>query len=1066
MLTIAYDADHPEAGVIPVNVGFYQSPTADAWNYYLALVGPFGNNAVDVQANAGSLSLKGTTISQSVNVHSNTGSIAIEGARVVNVYSNDGQIAYQSTRNVSLNADVFNVFGNDGAIGIDYFVAGSWNGYVNYLTHVVNVRGNMGTIDLRDVAASHLIAYFADAQVNIGDNGSLSNVQGVINFSNYNSRYGLLIDDSNGGGAAWTIDSTQTRIGDLTLNYAGVNAPAPYLDIFSKYQAFPNAGSIVTLSANPPFFTRELSGADFPAWQLSAPSYFAYKNGEEVDVALSVSGNPGGPVAYAATNLPPGLSIDTSTGLIAGIVASLSNRLEPYEATVTATAGQLTRLQTTYWYIGSAIEILPPTYGSLLGHEGMAVSWGPITTTNTFNRPVTLSASNLPPGLTLSTLTGSISGVIQFGAAQNGPYDVVIHATDGIESAAYEFTWDVSGITILEPSLQNDHVGDNVSLAIQAATASGAPLLYSAEGLPEGLTIHPTSGLISGIVGVAAASIRTQTVSVTATNGNDAATSSFQWSILPANVSNFVSIVDPGEQFGREGRFAYLELTAFSSLNLPLVFSAVGLPPGVTFFAGNDASYLGGEVHAGAAVNSPYHVTIIASDGAWSDEVSFDWIVSSPSTVEVYGSGNLSSLVNDVVEFGVYAVSSLSEPLTYSAVGLPLGLSIDTNTGIISGVVSPLAALPSAFHVSIAAASVSGSDQTSFVWNVLSSYESNVIALPHPSGIGVVEVISPIGTQLTASISSYAGVALPAGVTFPFGFVTFTISGLEPGAAADLTIVGLDPALVTDYYKYGATPTNSAEHWYNFLFGIATDGDSAIGTGMEIVGDTLVLHLIDGGRGDDDLAMNGVIFDIGGPAAVNFTPRALPGDYNLSGVVDAADYVLWRKRLGASGVTPYSGADGSGDGQVDATDYTVWQANFGRTLEPGAGSSEQGSSGSGTLATSQQLAEDENAATVGSSVESQDTSSQESVGQVDFNLLGISSGTRHEDSPRQAARSRLFETASTAEASGDLLVAALARQVKCAKGDVEVDFAQDDEDAGNVAVDEVFARIADEVRGI
>jgi hypothetical protein len=45
---------------------------------------------------------------------------------------------------------------------------------------------------------------------------------------------------------------------------------------------------------------------------------------------------------------------------------------------------------------------------------------------------------------------------------------------------------------------------------------------------------------------------------------------------------------------------------------------------------------------------------------------------------------------------------------------------------------------------------------------------------------------------------------------------------------------------IEDYFKYGATPANLTEHWYNFLFGIATDGDSAIGTGMEIVGDTLL----------------------------------------------------------------------------------------------------------------------------------------------------------------------------------------------------------------------------------
>src|SRR5262249_46463761 len=43
-------------------------------------------------------------------------------------------------------------------------------------------------------------------------------------------------------------------------------------------------------------------------------------------------------------------------------------------------------------------------------------------------------------------------------------------------------------------------------------------------------------------------------------------------------------------------------------------------------------------------------------------------------------------------------------------------------------------------------------------------------------------------------------------------------------------------------------------------------------------------------------------------------PRpALAGDYNLDGVVDTADYSVWRDAL-YSIVTPYSGADGDGNG--------------------------------------------------------------------------------------------------------------------------------------------------------
>jgi hypothetical protein len=56
------------------------------------------------------------------------------------------------------------------------------------------------------------------------------------------------------------------------------------------------------------------------------------------------------------------------------------------------------------------------------------------------------------------------------------------------------------------------------------------------------------------------------------------------------------------------------------------------------------------------------------------------------------------------------------------------------------------------------------------------------------------------------------------------------------------------------------------------------------------------------------------------------------GDYNENGSVDTADFVIWRKALGQSNMTP-SGflADGDGDGQVDEDDYNIWRANYGET---------------------------------------------------------------------------------------------------------------------------------------
>lgn len=60
------------------------------------------------------------------------------------------------------------------------------------------------------------------------------------------------------------------------------------------------------------------------------------------------------------------------------------------------------------------------------------------------------------------------------------------------------------------------------------------------------------------------------------------------------------------------------------------------------------------------------------------------------------------------------------------------------------------------------------------------------------------------------------------------------------------------------------------------------------------------------------------------------------GDYNHNGIVDAADYTLWRNSFGQSG--PGLTADGDGNLVVDDNDYLVWKNAFGQlTGAPGAG---------------------------------------------------------------------------------------------------------------------------------
>jgi hypothetical protein len=60
----------------------------------------------------------------------------------------------------------------------------------------------------------------------------------------------------------------------------------------------------------------------------------------------------------------------------------------------------------------------------------------------------------------------------------------------------------------------------------------------------------------------------------------------------------------------------------------------------------------------------------------------------------------------------------------------------------------------------------------------------------------------------------------------------------------------------------------------------------------------------------------------------------IAGDYNANGVVDAGDYIVWRKAL-ASGYN--AAADGNDDGVVNEADYTYWRQRFGNPFAQGGG---------------------------------------------------------------------------------------------------------------------------------
>ena len=65
-----------------------------------------------------------------------------------------------------------------------------------------------------------------------------------------------------------------------------------------------------------------------------------------------------------------------------------------------------------------------------------------------------------------------------------------------------------------------------------------------------------------------------------------------------------------------------------------------------------------------------------------------------------------------------------------------------------------------------------------------------------------------------------------------------------------------------------------------------------------------------------------------GLVEATFVTPQTPGDFDNNGLVEAADYLVWRTNFGNS-VPSGTLADGNGDGAIDAADYVVWRKNLG-----------------------------------------------------------------------------------------------------------------------------------------
>ncbi len=156
---------------------------------------------------------------------------------------------------------------------------------------------------------------------------------------------------------------------------------------------------------------------------------------------------------------------------------------------------------------------------------------------------------------------------------------------------------------------------------------------------------------------------------------------------------------------------------------------------------------------------------------------------------------------------------------------------------------------------------------------------------------------------------------------------TFSDSGQTLGAASsvDISLGDLDGDGDLDAFVANSGGANRV--WLNDGTGTFSDSGQTLGAASSV---DISLGDLDG---DGDL--DAFVANYGQPNRVWLNvSTVLFGDFNENNVVDAADYVVWRHTLAASGTfLPNDPTPGT----VDESDYLYWRAHFGETLGAGSG---------------------------------------------------------------------------------------------------------------------------------
>src|SRR5438552_3305238 len=637
-----------------------------------------------------------------------------------------------------------------------------------------------------------------------------------------------------------TSDFSLTVVGTLFTNKSEVHFGATLLAITSQTTtqlvatvpatSVATAGSVSVTVVNPS--GSNVGTSNVKTFTISNPPAPVVTGGTQtgtVGIAFTyqiVASNC--PTSYNATGLPSGLNVNTSTGLISGTPVAGTDAGSPYSVTISATNAGGTGSATLTLTINPATPVIQPPF-TATGQVGVAFSYQ-ITATN---NPTSFNATGLPAGLSVSTSTGLISGT----PTTAGTYTVTISATNAGGTGSHTLTLTINPPTpvIQPPFTATGQVGVAFSYTI---TATNSPTSYNATGLPAGLSVNTTTGVISGTpaAGTDAGSPYSVTISATNSGGTGSAT-------LTLTINNPVpttTSISPASTTAGSAQFT-LTVNGTNFVSTSTVYWN-GSPLTTTFVSSTQLTAIVPAANVAAVGTASVTVLNPAPGGGTSNAQTFT-INPPPPVIQP----PFTATGQVAVAFS-YTITATNSPTSYNATGLPAGLSVNTSTGVISG--TPTTA--GTYTVTISATNAGGTGSHTLT---LTINPPTPVIQPPFTATGTVGSNFSYTINATNNPTSYNATGLPGGLAIntgtgkitgkptTAGIYQVTLSATNAGGTGTATLViTVGPFIATGAvgvpfsYQIPATGTPTSYNATGLPAGLTVDTFTGVISGTPAAG--------------------------------------------------------------------------------------------------------------------------------------------------------------------------------------------------------------------------------------